>query len=437
MQPSPFNVSIRRGDKHYIFNTFSGKLLQISHKDSEALDQYCNGIEAQISPELLLKLVVYRMLVADGEEEYALLQKRYQSSQQNPRHYAATIVTSLGCNFDCPYCYEAKSPSILTKETQIAFLQLLDEKLPTLNSFSVTWFGGEPLLGKNALLALSDQFIHRCESANVDYSATLITNGYLLDEKTCLQLRERNVYRAQVGLDGPPEIHNRMRPLASGSGSGTFDRIIENLRHAVEYLKISIRVNIDRHNFARAEDLLKILEANGLSGKLMVYLGRLVSIDDGIPTPSAAYHSCCLTNQEFAQIESAFMDTARRYKFAESWLPKSVGTPCTAVRTNEIVLGSKGELYKCWDSVGNPLEVIGHISDYNNCNTRLQKWLKYNPFTDAECRSCFALPVCMGGCAHYAMNPSHYDNRCDTFRYNHRERILAYIEAQEQKAASG
>jgi len=85
--------------------------------------------------------------------------------------------------------------------------------------------------------------------------------------------------------------------------------------------------------------------------------------------------------------------------------------------------------------VGNQLETIGHIRDYQNPNGRLQKWLKYNPFADVDCRSCIALPVCMGGCAQHAMDPLRYENRCGTFRHTYHEQVLAFVEAAESSAA--
>jgi uncharacterized protein len=87
-------------------------------------------------------------------------------------------------------------------------------------------------------------------------------------------------------------------------------------------------------------------------------------------------------------------------------------------------------------TVEDRLEVIGHIRDYRNPNGRQQKWLKYNPFTDVECRSCIALPVCMGGCAHHAMDKLQYENRCGTFRHTYREQVLAFVEAAEQAGST-
>jgi uncharacterized protein len=101
------------------------------------------------------------------------------------------------------------------------------------------------------------------------------------------------------------------------------------------------------------------------------------------------------------------------------------------VRSNEVVVGSEGELYKCWDSVGNRHDVIGTIFDYANQNGRMRRWLDYDPFSDQECTSCVALPVCMGGCAHHGMDMLQHENRCSTFRHTYREQVLRYAEHAE------
>jgi uncharacterized protein len=283
------------------------------------------------------------------------------------------------------------------------------------------------------VLRLSDELIARCEAAGVTYSAGIVTNGYFLDEATSRALRERRVTDVQVGLDGPPDVHDRMRPLRGGQG--TFWRIIENLRVAVEHLEIAIRVNLDATNVERAEELLQILVAEGFAGKLTVYPGQLVTGDEGIGAPSATYAPPCLTRPEFAAAELAFNAMAIDYGFASPGLPSPSGAPCTAVRQNELVIGSKGEIYKCWDSVGNASEALGNIRDHMLPDTRLSKWLHYDPFVDSECRSCIALPVCMGGCAHHAMVPSQYDNRCGTFRHTYAEQVAAFVERAESRLA--
>jgi len=376
------------------------------------------------------------MLVADDVDELESLQQRYKATRFDRKGLGLTLVTSLGCNFDCPYCFEAKQPSVMSDRVQAAVLRLVDEELPKISRLTVTWFGGEPLVGKKALIRLSKAFIERCDRTNVAYEASIITNGYLLDEETCEKLHNARIAVAQVTIDGPPAVHDRMRPLVNGAG--TFWQIVKNLRHAINYLTVSVRVNLDVENFHHANILLQILASEGLGGKVGVYAGQIVTTNhDTHSVPSNSYKPTCFTNPEFARVEREFNAMAKQYGFGDFVLPKPTGAPCTAVRANELVIGSRGELYKCWESVGNPREVIGHVDDYENADTRTGKWLKYDPFTNVECRSCMALPVCMGGCAQHAMDPLQYENRCGTFRHNFRERVLDFVAQAEQEGLRG
>ncbi|HTV44010.1 MAG TPA: radical SAM protein [Stellaceae bacterium] len=430
MKESNYNVWARRDDRYYVYNGMSGSLLGMPAHDHAALRRYLDNTETRdVSADLLAKLAVGRMLVPDDADELLTLQRRYETSRQANDRLVLTIVSSLGCNFDCPYCFEAKYPSILAPDVQLQILKLVDDQLPKISTLHVSWFGGEPLLGKKSLLDLSDAFIARCDRAGITYAADIITNGYLLDDTACAELRQRRVALVQVTLDGPPEIHDRMRPLVSGRGS--FARILKNLHHAAEVFDVAVRVNIDAENFAHADRLFQILAANGFAGKLTVYPGQLVGVDDGAPAPSATYRACCFTRSEFAKAELAFKKLADAHGFATTSLPGPSGAPCTAVRANELVIGSEGQLYKCWESVGNDHETIGHVSDYQSSDRRLQKWLKFDPFDDPECRGCIALPVCMGGCAHHAMDRLQYENRCSTFRYTYREQVEAFVDRNE------
>ncbi len=430
MKASQYNVWVNEGDADFVYNGMSGALMKLGAGERVAAERYLAGESASgCSASLLEGLARGRMVVSDDIDEIQLLATRYALSRNDTSRLAMTIVTSLGCNFDCPYCFEDKHPSILGPEVEEACLQLLKDQIPTISNFFVGWYGGEPLVGKRPLISMSKRFIALCDDAGVGYAANIVTNGYLLDEQTCQELQECRVGTAQITLDGPPDIHNKMRPLATGGP--TFDRIVENLRHAVEYMGVAIRVNVDTENYNRVEELLQILFDAGLSGRLSVYLGHLIAVNDGNLAPSTTYKAPCFTNAEFAEAETAFTLLAMRYGFSGPSIPAPSGAPCTAVRSNEFILGSDGELYKCWESVGNPSHVIGNIRDYTNLNGRLRRWLTYDPFTNDECRSCVALPTCMGGCAHHGMDVLQYENRCDTFRHNYKDRIRLMAKAAE------
>ena len=270
--------------------------------------------------------------------------------------FALTIVTSLGCNFDCPYCFQVKPRAILDDETVGLLVEVLDEQLPTIRQFHVTWFGGEPLLATDRIYHLSDAFIERCDAADVAYCREHRHQRLPAHAARSPQrLRECRVEEAQITLDGPAETHDLMRPLRNGRG--TFDVILDNVVACADLIPISIRVNLDTANAGQYERLLDQLVERGLAGRITVHPGQIVAYDEGIGAPSETYRPTCFTLPQFATVEREFLAAARRRGLASAQLPQPVSTPCTAVRVNELVVGASGELYKCWDSVGNHQEV--------------------------------------------------------------------------------
>ena len=432
MKESQYNVWVAQDGDHYVFNGTSGALMRVSPAERALLQevvspgQPAGGGDPPEHAEFLGAARRARVVLADEADELGALEARYRTAAGDTTHLGLTLVPSLGCNFDCPYCFEAKHPSLMDAEVEQAILRLLTDRAPGLRSLGVCWFGGEPLVGRDALFRLSERFIGICDAEGIDYGARIVTNGWLLDEPTARRLRENRVTLAQVTLDGPPDVHDRMRPTAGGRG--TFARIVQNLHSAVDHLDVAIRINVDTQNLHRVEELLDILRDEGLAERLSVSLGQLVGIDDDPAAPSASYQPRCLSNREFAQARLWLEDAKTAHGFRRSAsLPTPLNIPCTAVTRSELVIGSRGEMYKCYENIGNSAEVIGNIRDYLQVNGRLEKWLKYDPFANDECRSCIALPVCMGGCAHHAFDERLYPNRCGQFRHTYREQVQRYV----------
>lgn len=364
---------------------------------------------------LLEELVNHRVIIHDDADELKALRGAYQRSRYSGT-LGFTVVTSLGCNFACSYCFEDKRPSLLRPEVADAIVRVVDETPDPLGTVNVTWMGGEPLLGKTQLLALSDRLIARCEARGARYQAGIITNGWHLDGETARELAARRVRRAQVTLDGPAHVHDRYRPHLNGGS--TFERIVENLTGAAQHLAIAVRVNIDEGNLGDADELLRELSKRGLADRITVSAARMTGVVANAQAPIASYGGSCFNSSDFAEVDLAFEELAGRYGFRIGSLPRPVATPCTAVRASEIVVGSEGELWKCWDDIGNDEQTIGTIFDYTDVNDRLAPWLAYDPFSDDDCSQCIALPGCMGGCAHHLYHGDRTE-RCGSFRFNH------------------
>ena len=429
MRESRYNVVLERDALTWVHNGLSGEVVALPREDwSDAL-AFIGGDDARMpAVETLRDLTLARMFVNDDADELDILERRFRQGTSDRSAFALTIVTSLGCNFDCPYCFENKPAAILDEEVERLLLKVVDAQLPTVERFEVTWYGGEPLLAQDRIDRLSEAFLQRTKAHGVAYAASIVTNGYLLTPEVARRLRALEVKHAQITLDGPAETHDLMRPLRNGRG--TFDVILENVVACADLIPITIRVNLDTSNAGEYLRLLDLLVERDLAGRVTVRPGHLVAYPDQAGAPSESYQPQCFTTPEFAEVEREFLAAAYERRLAKPRLPGPISAPCTAVRTNDLVVGARGELYKCYDNVGDPREVIGHLRSWRDPNDRVLKWLRYDPFADEGCRSCIALPTCMGGCAHHQMiDPG--DAKCSTFRLTHRRQLEEYADAAE------
>ena len=162
MRESRYNVWVERNGASYVYNGVGGGLLRMSQRRAGRGDA---------GPRATRRRATARRSCSSGwrsaacwspttPTRSALLEKRYAASRYDTSHFALTLVTSLGCNFDCPYCFEAKHPSIMSDAVTAAILDVLDGQLPRINNFDVTWFGGEPLVGQ-AAVARAVRRVHR------------------------------------------------------------------------------------------------------------------------------------------------------------------------------------------------------------------------------------------------------------------------------------
>jgi uncharacterized protein len=424
---SRYNVWADVGDQCAVFNGLSGAVTAISRADRARVEAFVAEQDDGAGVEQLIHdLAVKRVIVGADHDERLELRRRFDQGRWDSTTLGYTIVTSLGCNFDCPYCFEDKRPSLLKPAVADAMVEILEQALPTIDKLSVTWMGGEPLLGARQLLELSSRFIAVCDAADVAYAATIVTNGWFLDGPTAAALAAARVRSAQVTIDGPPDVHDHVRPHASGAP--TFERIVANVMDAADHLEIHVRVNVDRHNAHRSGELLVMLAEAGLAGRVKVGLGRITDATSNAQAPVARYGSSCLSGPDFGEFELVFNALAHELGFGPPSAPRPVATPCTAVRAREVVVGSDGELWKCWDDIGDPAQVIGSVFEHRVTNEHLDPWLRYHPADDLDCSSCIAMPVCMGGCAHHHFHGLEPDARCGAFRHNHVGRITQLLQ---------
>ena len=348
-------------------------------------------------------------VVDQDYDELTAIKYKLQASRFSSSLLGLTIAPTSDCNFRCIYCYEKDSirPVTMSEQTQEELIAFVKQYIPSIKYLAVSWYGGEPLLAIDIIEKLSSAFMQLCQENHVSYSASMVTNGYLLTPENAEKLRVCKVDDIQITLDGAAEDHDKRRFLKGGLP--TFDRIIDNLCAVKDQLPRStaIRINADRHNIDRVDNVVKVLKEKGLSGRVHPYLAMVKNNND-------AYNdNSCLRTNEFSKYEFDFI--MRNGLDIISHTPRQIGNYCGADRCGSIVINADGRIYKCWNEMGIEACSVGSLKDGVKDGSLLYTYMMYDATEDPECRDCKFLPVCMGGCPNRRIQNT--QNRCTAMKH--------------------
>lgn len=391
MKWSKYNI-LSKSEKygHLLFNTMSMVFLQINDEDLAMwLDIKSNPdkVKETANGEFLIRS---RIIVNDEEEDLNnyladVLKNRYNSSD-----LALTILPTRGCNFGCIYCYEQDRPmKNMSESTETAIVQFVKSN-PNLKRLSVVWYGGEPLINYPSIKRLSEAFL----DMDVDYSAKMVCNGYLLNKEIADEMESLKIRNIQITLDGTSEIHDKRRPLLGGGP--TFHRIMDNLKYLLSVNKtvtIDIRSNIDRRNMNEYHQFHNEFRKEILDSRVTLYPGfvsdllsdECVSAEDNIS--EGGYKA------QFA------LDIFHQYGIEiKAFLPKFRRHSCVASKYFAFVIGPEGEIYKCWRMVGNKEQTLGNVRSGLDM-AKFSRYIVGADYTrDPKCLDCEFITLCGGGC---------------------------------------
>lgn len=410
--------------KTLFFNFYTLSLLALESGEAEKARKIIKSPRQRIrigSEGKLRRLLLENGFILDENvDERALLQEAFKAGQIKESTLSLTVLPTLSCNFKCTYCYEnpldARNMSRDVEEALKAFVQ---EELQQSGRLTVTWFGGEPLLRKKTIESLSHSFLNICGEKNAEYSASIITNGYLLDGDTARWLKELKVTSAQVTLDGPPDVHDARRPLARGGG--TFRTIVDNLKESADVLEITVRINVDSSNQYSIGRFLDLMIEEKLADKVGFYPGQTTEFTSSCGNISGI----CLGGKAFsiAALETSLELTSRGLPDAS--FPMAKNLPCGALRRKTFTITPSGGIVACWNHVAEPDEYIGHLLEPKTAKMeqKRKEWMDFDPFS-LECRDCLVLPMCMGACPYLYI----HQNRlaCIGWKHHTAEHVLNY-----------
>ena len=436
--PSRYNVrAIAEDGRFVLWNTMSGKLTAFKAEDRETVIGLLERHGLEAPKEKVVKYLAERgYLVQKGVDEYRQFQQMFGKQHYRPDALELILMPSEDCNLRCQYCYEDFARGTMIPEVREGIKNLVRKRIKKLNRLHVSWFGGEPLYGWEAVKDLAPFFVEMADQHEVPFGSNMTTNGYLLTPEVADQLFAWRIRTFQITLDGLPEHHNHSRP--GRDGSPTFERIFDNLKSLArrdEEFHVLLRVNFDQVNAGGLPKLMEMLAEEFKDDPRYNIALHAVGKWGG---PNDASLDVCGA-EDSSRIQRDLMAEAKRQglNFGSLRDTLRVGSQvCYAARPYNYLIGATGKVMKCTIVLDkDDYNVVGRITpagDLELDDDRMALWTEPAFEQDTQCRKCVMLPTCQG--LHCPLIRIQDDTQpCISTRGNPREELLATLDTPPRR----
>jgi len=341
-----------------------------------------------------------------------------ETPQQLPEQFPLqTLVLNLTnqCNLSCQYCYEFGEDKIATPEGKKKFMDWETAKMSVDFLFAhsqgrrtvhITFFGGETLMNFPLLRSVVDYSRTRAEERGVSIDFSLTTNATLLTPAIIDYLAENRV-GVTVSLDGPREMNDKFRIFASGRGS--YDIIAPKVRDLLarhHTRPIAARVTMTRH----AMDVFKIYRhlKHDLGfhevgfAPVTTSPDRLYSINEpGMDEVFAQFGELAKEYLQFALRGELHGFSNVSDTLAELHQGVNKSHPCGA-GLGLVGVGPSGDIAPCHRFVDSDQHALGSVVTGIDKKKQSAFLDRGNIQAKPDCHTCWARPLCAGGCHHEA-----------------------------------
>lgn len=385
----------RETDASYlVYNSSTGAIAWLNQEVQEAFDNNCiDKLESKDYFQALIKNGFIVSEIIDEYERYNFKARQFVMDQ-NSDFASYIIALTMECNLRCLYCFEEGrynnepiSDSIVQSIFCFITSSVLEQKKKKLN---INWFGGEPMIAFERIVELSNLLIAFCSRNGIDYTASMVSNGTLLDEKKLNILINRcAIKHIQLSFDGDKEDYIRLKK----ANEKYFDIAYRNvLLIAKSSIGLSVRLNVCEENRKSLLNLIDKLvcepEFHGI-----IYAGKIISYNN-----SSLYHE--ISDEDFTVFEAEIDKRASKFDEYKKLVKKNLkpkGASCGYLVHNRCLIDSQGYLYRCEHHINNKKLAIGDVKNgfYHN---KIDDTFLFHTLPE-KCKTCSVMPICMGGCA--------------------------------------
>lgn len=417
LRKSSYMIPIKLEDgKYMLLHGYTGSIDVVNENILTAISS--NELD-KLNPSVYAQLKVRGYLtLKTKEEEYAYVERLAHAFHEKDKklYKNFTVLVTYNCNFRCPYCFENRR--IKDSDHQIVFTRGMVDKMyaaieeiethPELRSNIITLYGGEPLLKENK--GIVDYIVK--QGTQKGYKFHAVTNGYDLDSYMDL-LTPEYITNVQITIDGTKDIHNEKRKHYLGLN--TFDKIISNIQQVLpQGCRVSVRVNVDNRNASDFIQLKNYLESIGLLGNenftfysAIINDNESISKQDEVEVLSAkSFIDNHLQTDTISLCNNYGVTYRKLHDAIKNKKPIPFKATYCGAQTSGYVFSPLGEIFPCWEVVGNVCHQIGSYSTIPIQweQEEIKKWRNSDVVSSSSCKYCKFALLCGGRCMAFDNN---------------------------------
>jgi uncharacterized protein len=340
--------------------------------------------------------------------------------QMPPENFPLTTMVlnvTNQCNLSCTYCYEygedkivdtenGRKPKFMSEETARESVDFMLREAGDNPVAHLTFFGGETLLNLTVLKSTIAYARARAAEAGKDVDFSLTTNATLLRPDVIEFLAENRV-GVTISIDGPKEVQDQFRVFSNGTGS--YDIVIPKVRELLRRHRtrpVGARVTLTTNQLDIRKIFRHLTEEVGFWEVGFAPVTTSPNRDYAIA--EAGFDSMLRQFQALAQeyLEAALAGRHHGFSNVKDTLEEihkgvSKPFPCGA-GLGLMGVSTDGDVALCHRFAGSDDHKLGTVRTGIDRLVQIGFLEKHHIADKTDCATCWARPMCAGGCYHEA-----------------------------------
>ena len=352
------------------------------------------------------------------------------------------LCAAQDCNLRCRYCIVEQGSfggprQRMSREVARQAVDLLLQESGDAVHCALTFSGGEPMLNWPVIRDAITYSQERAARRGKQVHYFIKTNGTLFDDENIAFIKEHRI-GVKLSLDGPPAVHDRMRPTTSGRGS--HDMVIAGLSQLLPDCaeQVSIRATLTRTS-PPVPELLEYLTGFGAGD---VDMWRVMATSEDYALDPAAREQLKV---EYTQLARRFLAGAPEGDLSAAHsITGYIADFCRGQQrrvydagAEYLVVSASGGLYPHPEVAEQEEYCLGHVATGLD-RDKSAWWRSYLDVDNrAVCCDCWARYICGGGCFSAAIKlqgttDQPIEAECDSIRHLIQLAIWVHLELREK-----